>query len=666
MVARRWSWLVASLLLVPAAARSASDDVPDTSRVFQLGAIEVVALRARGADAVEDRISGAELHRAGRVDVSQALAAVPGITLVHGGSRNEAGVTLRGFDLRQVTLFLDGIPVYVPYDGSMDLGRFTTFDVAQITVSKGFSSILYGPNAMGGAINVVTRRPAAPLELSGSAGTMSSSAYLGDLALGARRARWYAQATGSAVHQDEFPLPSDFQPVRVQPAGARLNSQREDWRVSGKAGFTPNGSDEYALVVASQHGEKGNPPYTGHQPGVNVRYWQWPRWDKDEAYLLTRTALPWKSLLQGRLYYDRFQNELFSYDDSTYTTMRRRSSFKSYYDDPTLGGSLELAAPTGVTNTIRSSYQGKLDQHQEHNAGEPVRHVNDYSQTFALEDTWKLHGPFTAVLGGSWSHRRTLKAQTLVSGNVADLPLGTNAAWNGEGALVWDNRLGSLRGSIARRTRFATMKDRFSFRAGSAIPNPALRPETATHYELAYKGEPLARWQAQAAVFYSRIADLIQIVDAVAVVNGTSVSQTQNVGDARSAGFELGFAGRPLARFSLGASYSFVDRRNLDAPSIKPVDTPRHGISAYAAVTPLPWLDVQASVAGYGPRYTTSNGLTLPPFVTVDLRGCAKLQYGVTLEAGVANLLDTYYELDEGFPEPGRTYFTNLRFAFAR
>lgn len=44
----------------------------------------------------------------------------------------------------QVPVFIDGVPVYVPYDGYVDMGRFTTVDLAQVSVSKGFASILYG------------------------------------------------------------------------------------------------------------------------------------------------------------------------------------------------------------------------------------------------------------------------------------------------------------------------------------------------------------------------------------------------------------------------------------------------------------------------------------------------------------------------------------------
>lgn len=664
---RRLCCLLALTLVSPAGVLASPAHAPlDSTRVFELGAIDVDALRPRGTAVIEDQVGGTELRRTERLDYARALAAMPGLTVTNGGQRNEAGLYLRGFDLRQVSLFIDGIPMYVPYDGYVDLHRFTTFDVSRIAVSKGYSSVLYGPNALGGAINAISRRPLGALDVDAGLGTFSGSGVKYDLALGTRHAWWYAQATGSMLKQDDFPLPDGFRAVRVQPAGDRFNSDREDWRAGFKLGMTPRGTDEYALVLASQHGEKGNPPYTGHRAGVPVRYWRWPRWDKDNAYLITQTALPWGSTLKGRAYYDRFTNDLYAYDDSTYTTMKKRSSFKSFYDDPTVGASLEWALPVAGDHTLRTSVQSKFDRHQEHNLGEPQRKMDDFTMTYAGEDTWRAGGPFTAIAGASYSYRRALTIQSLQSNRVVSLPLGSDGAWNGQLAVVWDGAIGSVRGSIARRTRFATLKDRFSYRLGTAIPNPDLRPESAVHTELAYQGAPVAGWNARLSVFYSRIADLIQSVNNVAVLNGTAVSQMQNVGNARSAGFEVGIDGQPLRVLGVGVGYSFVDRRNLDAPAIKSVGAPRHGVTAYLESAPIPTLDLRASVAGYGERYATSDGVTLPPFATVDLRGALSLKPGIAIEGGVSNLLDAAYELDEGFPEAGRTFFTDVRVALTR
>ena len=95
--------------------------------------------------------------------MGEAVAIAPGVNLST-NSRNESMVYVRGFDPRQVPVFLDGIPQYAPCDGYIDFGRFTTFDLGEIRVGRGAASLLYGPNTLGGAINLISRKPSRPLE----------------------------------------------------------------------------------------------------------------------------------------------------------------------------------------------------------------------------------------------------------------------------------------------------------------------------------------------------------------------------------------------------------------------------------------------------------------------------------------------------------------------
>jgi iron complex outermembrane receptor protein len=66
--------------------------------------------------------------------VATAIDYLPGVVIDHISSgRNEAGIRVRGFTSRgQVPLYLDGIPVSVPYDGTVDFNRFLTSDIAEI------------------------------------------------------------------------------------------------------------------------------------------------------------------------------------------------------------------------------------------------------------------------------------------------------------------------------------------------------------------------------------------------------------------------------------------------------------------------------------------------------------------------------------------------------
>jgi outer membrane receptor protein involved in Fe transport len=187
-----WLYLATALLcLAPSTALSAEG-------VFTLGTVEVTGnVRKAATTVLTEKVSEEEMREFNRDDVAAALDLLPGVHLNKVGARNESAVYVRGFDLRHVPLFLDGIPIYVPYDGYPDLRRFTTFDLSQIVLSKGFASVLYGPNTMGGAINLVSKRPEKAFEGNMGAGFASGDSY-----------QTYPQ--------------SGHQPGLVVPAGRRL------------------------------------------------------------------------------------------------------------------------------------------------------------------------------------------------------------------------------------------------------------------------------------------------------------------------------------------------------------------------------------------------------------------------------------------------------------
>ena len=94
-----------------------------------------------------------------RKSLDQAVNIVPGVvsTFDANGRRNESDIFVRGFGRWQVPLMVDGVRIYLPADNRLDFSRFLTADIAEIQIQKGYASVLDGPGAMGGAINLVTR-----------------------------------------------------------------------------------------------------------------------------------------------------------------------------------------------------------------------------------------------------------------------------------------------------------------------------------------------------------------------------------------------------------------------------------------------------------------------------------------------------------------------------
>ena len=103
---------------------SSQTEVPP-DRTFQLGEVTISGTSTQDSS---QSLSYQRIEQFNRPDLARALNLLPGVSLANVGPRNESVVYVRGFDLRQVPVFIDGVPVYVPDNGYVDMGRCTTFD----------------------------------------------------------------------------------------------------------------------------------------------------------------------------------------------------------------------------------------------------------------------------------------------------------------------------------------------------------------------------------------------------------------------------------------------------------------------------------------------------------------------------------------------------------
>ncbi len=118
--------------------------------------------------------------------------------------------------------------------------------------------MLYGPNILGGAANVVSRKPSQPLEASARIATEFDD-HFKDIeqcivgSLGGISGNWYGHITASYSNSDGYRLPHDFTPVAAQNGGDRENADSHDSVISAKIGYAPNTEDEFALSYYRHH-----------------------------------------------------------------------------------------------------------------------------------------------------------------------------------------------------------------------------------------------------------------------------------------------------------------------------------------------------------------------------------------------------------------------------
>ncbi len=674
----------ASLLAPVAAAAQDADTGNRGADPFSLGQI-IVTAPATDAHIISGSTLDAEaMYRFNRNALDDAANLIPGVAASNsGGQRNERLIYVRGFDRFQVPLSIDGIRVYLPADNRLDYGRFLTPDVAEIQVAKGYASVLDGPGAMGGAVNLVTRKPSRSLEAEARATVnfdrdVDYAGYTGFALLGTRQSNWYAQASYARSFVDHWDLPNGYTPVTgsAENGGARDFSRTRDWRVNAKIGFTPNETDEYSLSYTRQEGAK-NAPLHVTDAQSSQRFWSWPQWNIESVYFLSTTGLGDRATLKTRIYRNSFDNLLRSFDNRNQNSQTLGRAFNSYYRDKAWGGSAQLDVDLTDVDRFSLAVHYRRDKHVEFQQAfpsaltEPPQVNLEDTYSIAAENRLALSPVLSFVAGASVDWRDLKKAEEYGtppgggSSAIFSYPIRNASALNGQGQLIWtpddDTR---IHAGISSRARFPTVFERFSSRFGGAVSNPDLRAERATNYEVGGSWR-LGTFRAEAAVFYARLSDVI--VAFPFLYEGQPVSQSRNLGKGEYYGAELGLSGRIGRTLALGGNYSWT-HRDLDDPSnaaFRPTAVPTHKAFVYAEWSPtsrlhiIPNVDIASNrwiVNTAGTRYYRSGS-----YVQANLRVDFDILDSVTLGVGARNLFDDYYVLADGFPEQGRSLFASLR-----
>jgi vitamin B12 transporter len=129
-------------------------------------------------------ITRKDLERLQVRQVADALRSLPGVTVGRTGAHgNFTQVRIRGAEGNHTLVLIDGVEANNTTDGELDFSNLSAEDIERIEVIRGPMSALYGSNAVGGVINIVTRRGQGPLTLTlkteaGSLGTGDVAARL--------------------------------------------------------------------------------------------------------------------------------------------------------------------------------------------------------------------------------------------------------------------------------------------------------------------------------------------------------------------------------------------------------------------------------------------------------------------------------------------------------
>jgi iron complex outermembrane receptor protein len=616
-----------------------------------------------------------EMDREDALDLWQAVRNVPGVIQSGGGSRNDSGFSVRGFDSASMPVFVDGVTQANPYRGDNDAARMLTGDVESITIEKGYSTMLLGPNTMGGAILIRTARPKAPFEALFTSGfgfdTLGKFADNHEIAsVGAKGEQFYAKGTFQYRGIDHYRIPYLFEPTKKNPQqkGDRFWSASNDIKITLLAGWTPSDNLDLSLTWIYQDSNKGfSPPAVN---GMDYEIWEWPYY-KRQTISFNGEWAPDSFTLKGSGYFQKFDNRLIDYGSWANYELDMHNPY-SDYDDYTGGFHLEASWEINQWNKAEAAINFRKDEHQGLSGNELSVRVNEDIWSFAAEYTispWS-NVRFSAGLGFDifspnefWGERNELFKELGFKDYIEKTRVWK--LWVAE-AGVYYSLLNNheLHLTYARKNHFPTMFQRYSTRLGESTPNPNLGPEWADHIELGYQGLIINRLKLTAAAYYSSITQkIVEIRVPKPDYTAVTVPYSVNLDRTVMWGIETSLEWIPSAVLTTGVTFSWNRYSIID--SAVGVETlslyPAHTASAYGTITPIKALAIIPSVQYVGERYADTQGETeIDGYFLVNLKASYELHKNVSVSISVENVFDVLYEIRPYFPQAGRSYNLSL------
>jgi vitamin B12 transporter len=590
-----------------------------------------------------------------------ALQAVPGLRVSpSGGPGGVASVFIRGTESRHVLVLRDGMPINDPSDpsGAFNFGEDTLGDIERIEIIRGPMAALYGSGAVGGVINLISRR-----------GTEPGVHWQGDLSGG-----YPAQIRGTVVASG-VEGPADYALTFESQSMRGYDSTPQ--RMSIYTG-TPQGFRDHVATVNLGYtvvpGTRLSLLLRAREAIYGFNELGFPTFDNSNATgtdtsLLGRIGVTSSlfdgtyqtSLFLGHEQQDRHYVELLNLADPNLATVDDR--YHSYRTDLQWNNTIHL------NDFFKSSVLSATDLTfgYEHTADTVHERTNDSSFGFAFGQGARASMTDDAVYLGLQSkiwQRLTVTSQVRQDWEVAMAP----TTWR-IGA-VFDASEIDTHFKVAYGTAFRapSLFDRFGFDSSGFVGNPNLKPESAQGWEAGFT-TILPALQRPDFVTFGATYFNEQISNYIAFVETSATSSTEdNTGSAHIQGVETEFALHPARWLLLQATWTYTDAQNADAgpPLLR---RPQHVASVNATISPLPGLTIAPELLFTGAFHdflTDDNGFDTgigasPHGLIANITITYDVMPRVQLYTNATNIFDSKFEPVNGYQTPGPTVIAGVR-----
>lgn len=607
--------MAATLSATPATAAESVDTVRTLGEAVVTGTDRSVPLNLLPytVSVIDDR----KLEAAGSTQVLSVLSGmVPSLFVtqrsVYGFGVSSSGgsghIKMRGVGgdrASGVLMMVDGQPQFAGIYSHHIADFYDKEYVDRVEVLRGPGSVLYGSNAMAGAINVITRKAAddgTRLTLTSQFGSYNT--WLSSLTATARYGRFSALASASYNRSDGTVDNFDFkQADGYLKAGWQFSPS---W--NAYADFTlmnlrandpiyPTLSNPESTDIYTQNVTRGEASLTaantyGRTSGAARVYYSYGNHYVDDPRHFHSTDDRLGVLIYQNIALWRGASATLGFDFDRYSG-----------EIPVSGGSQHKP---GSLSTL------------------PRKTISEYSPYITFSQS--LAGELLNLNAGL----------RMANSDMFD------TQWVPQAGFAVNPGCGlTLKGNVAMGYRNPSFRELYLYR----MANPDLQPEKMWNYEISV-GKDFSRWlAADITLYYSRGSNMIQVVD----------MQNRNTGSFINKGVELTARSRPLDNLSLSASYSYMHTSLSDLTG-----APRNQYYLGVIWQPIDRIEISADLKGTGGLYVADD-IDRQNYVLLNMKLSCRVHKHLTLFTRMENMTCTRYVINRGYEMPGFTALGGFR-----
>jgi outer membrane receptor for ferrienterochelin and colicins len=528
-----------------------------------------------------------------------------------------------------------------------DFSSIPLSSIKRVEIVRGPMAALYGSDAIGGVINIITKTPAKHWTgtVSGEYRTIASGSDGDQYRIGASTAGAFNDELSLSISGESYDrkpwyssTPTAITPARLEEKKAHNLVSTVTWKLSETQSIDfdygynkderPKGLYFYQFYPAWNYEAKDYREQTITRNTYGITHKALWNWGSTTAYLSQENA----KIDDFNSRYDKPQQRLLK-EDNTYA---------KFYANADIG----INSLTAGVDLRRQTIKDKLTYLQ-------TGQMKTETSALFIEDEIKFDKQWSLTLAGREDHTDTFgnhftpKTYLVFQASPAvTIKGGVNKAFKAPEAyqLSQEYRIISCGGSC--------------YLGG----NPDLKPEKSTNYEFGVEFHQKGL-NASAVAFKNDVDDMI-----VAVYNPAGPSRKwSNIAKAKTSGVELQADAVLSNVFSLSANYTHLnaDYTGEDGKSTELDNRPKQTANLSLNWSANSWL--QSSLSGHYTGEQAYESVKLPAYTRVDLSASAKLGRNLTLRAGVKNLTDVNLESkskDFAIYELGRNYFVSAAYAF--